>query len=149
VCVCVCVLRGVRGGPIYTSGGRFPTKRTYGRWSGALATTPPRNAPGREAGQGFGRPHLGAPYPPLAGWQVGICVFPCVHYAWRARLLCQMGPPCKWVTPDAIFCVVVWRLLRVFVLFHSCWSEIIQTRKQLWSKVSDTNMWGRRIVFLY
>jgi len=24
VCVCVCVLRGVRGGPIYTSGGRFP-----------------------------------------------------------------------------------------------------------------------------
>ena len=60
-----------------------------------------------------------------------------------------MGPLCKWVMPDAIFCVVVWHLLRIFVLFCSCSSEIIQTRKQLWSKVSDTNMSVKRIVFLY
>ena len=55
---------------------------------------------------------------------MGPDIFPCMHYAWRTRLLCQMGPLCKWVTPDAIFCVVMWRLLRVFVLFCSCSSEM-------------------------
>ena len=71
---------------------------------------------------------------------MGPDVFPCMHYAWRARFLCPMGPLCKWVMPDAIFCVVEWRLLRVFVLFRSCSSEMYKTRKQLWSEVSDTNM---------
>ena len=56
---------------------------------------------------------------------------------------------CKWVTPDAIFCVVVWRLLRVFVLFRSCSSKMYKTKKQLWSKISDTNMRVRHVVFLY
>ena len=84
-----------------------------------------------------GAPH---PYPPLAGLQVGPRIFSCVHYAWSARLLCQVGPLCKWVMLDAIFCVVVWCLLRVFLLFRSCSSEMYKTRNQLWSKVSDTNM---------
>ena len=61
-------------------------------------------------------------------------------FVWRAHLLCHMGPPCKCVTPDAIFYIVVRRLLCVFVLFLSCSSEMYKTRKQLWSKVSDTNM---------
>jgi len=56
-------------------------------------------------------------------------MFPCMHIAWRARLLYQMGPPCKCVTPDATFCVVMWHLLRVFVLFRSCSSEIYRTQK--------------------
>ena len=79
---------------------------------------------------------------------MGPGIFLCMHYAGRARLLCQMGPPCKWVVPDAIFCVVVWRLLRVFGLFRSCSSEMYKTRKQLWSEVSDTNMRVRHVVFL-
>ena len=49
--------------------------------------------------------------------------------ACHARLLYQVDPLCKWVTPDAIFCVVVWRLLCVFVLFRSCSSEMYKTRK--------------------
>ena len=80
---------------------------------------------------------------------MGPGIFLCMHYAWRARLLCQMGPPCKWVTPDVIFSVVVWRLLRVFILFRSYSSEIYKTQKQLWSEISDTNMRVRQVVFLY
>jgi len=71
-----------------------------------------------------------------------------MHFVWRACFLCQMGPPCKCVTPDVIFCVVIWRLLRVFVLFRSCSSEMYKTQKQLWSKVSDTNMRVRCIISL-
>jgi hypothetical protein len=43
----------------------------------------------------------------------------------------------------------MWRLLCVFVLFCSCSSEMYKTRKQLWSEVSDTNIWVRHVVFLY
>ena len=145
MCVCVC-MRGVRGGPIYTSGGRFPpnahmegNQETWADSSSKCTWTGGR--PG-SADPGGGRPHLAAsrPYPSLAGWYVGPDIFPYMHYAWRARLLCQMGPLCKWVTLDAIFCIVVWRLLRVFVLFRSCSSKMYKTLKQLWSEVSDTNM---------
>jgi len=149
---CVCVLRGVEGRPIYTSGGWFPANAHMEGdqvpWPWLLLEMHLDGRQGR-----FGRtwgsadpPSAPRPYPPLASWQVGPCVFPYVHYAWRAHLLCQVGPLCKWVTPDAIFCVVVWRLRRVFFLFHSCSSEMYKTRKQLWSKVSDTNMWVRHIV---
>jgi hypothetical protein len=71
---------------------------------------------------------------------MGPHIIPCMHYAWRAHLLCQMGPLCKWMTLDAIFYVVMWCLLRVFFLFRSCSSEMYKTQKQLWCKVSDTNM---------
>ena len=100
---------------------------------------------------GVGRPHLAAtrPQPLLVGWHVGLDIFPCLHFAWCAYLLCHMCSPCKCVTPDVIFCVVVWRLLRVFVLFCSCSSKKYKTRKQLWSKVSDTNMRVMHVVFLY
>ena len=110
---CLCVLRGVRGGPIYTSGGRFP------------------------------------PNAYKQGWLVGPDLFPCMHFAWHAHLHCQMGLPCKCVTSDAIFCVAMWCLLRVFILFHSCSSEMHKTREQLRSKVSDTNVRVRCIVYLY
>ena len=83
-------------------------------------------------------------WPPLVlilRWQADIwALISCMYYAWHACLLCQMGPLCKWVTPNAILCVVVWRLLCVFVFFRSCSSKMYKTRKQLWSEVSDTNM---------
>ena len=66
--------------------------------------------------------------------------YPLVHLAWRPRFLRHVGPLCKGVTLDVIFCIVIWCLLCVFVLFHSCSSEMYKTPKQLWSKVSDTNM---------
>ena len=50
-----------RGGPIYSSGGRFPANT---HMEGDLAATPPRSAPGREAGKV--RPNLGFGRPPLA-----------------------------------------------------------------------------------
>ena len=145
----------MRGGPIYTIGGRFlPNARmevirrlgddssSKCTWTGGqpgLADPGDRPAPpGHLSSLSFsGRLTCGPRY------------LPCMHYAWRACLLCQMGPLCKWVTPDAIFCVVVWRLLRGFVLFRSCSSEMYKTRKQLWRKVSDTNMRVRHAVFLY
>ena len=151
----MCVLRGVRGGPIYTSGGRFPPnarmegdEETWGDSSSKCTWTGGRPGsadlggwpapPGRLSSLSFtGRLHVGPD------------IFLCMHYAWRAHLLCQMGPLCKWVTPDAIFYVVMWRLLCVFFLFRSCSSQIYKTRKQLWSKVSDTNMQVRCLIFLY
>ena len=152
----VCVLRGGERGPIYTTWRSVSRQRIYGRWSGALAVTPPRDAPGCIAGQvrstlWVGRPHLSAVRadPLLGGWFVGSYPYPLVHLAWRPHFLWHVGPLCKGVTPDVIFCVVVRRLLRVFVLFRSCSSEMYKTWKQLWSKVSDTNMWVRCIVFLY
>ena len=134
----VCVLRGVRGGPIYTSGGWFPANACMEgdqeTWQLLLLEV---HLDGSQAR--FGRPRGSAD----PTWQalVLILLWQADRYAyvWRARLLCQMGPLCKWVTPDAIFCVVVWRLLLVFVLFHSYSSEMYKTRKQLWSKVSDIN----------
>ena len=62
---------------------------------------------------------------------MGPDLFPCMHIAWRAHLLCQMGPPYKCVMPDAILCVVVWRRLCVFVLFRSCSSEIERASRPL------------------
>ena len=148
VCVCVC-WEGGRG-PIYTTWRSVSRQHIYGRWSGALAVNAPRDAPGRIAGQV-------RPNPPVSrycwscagGWFVGSYPYPLVHLAWRPCFLWHVGPLCKGVTPDVIFCVVMWRLLRVFILFRSCSSEMYKTRKQLWSKVSDTNMWVRHVVFLY
>ena len=51
---------------------------------------------------------------------------------WRSKreiMSVNMGPPCKYVTPDAIFCIVKWHLHRVFLLFHSFSSEIMETPK--------------------
>ena len=146
---CVCLEGGERG-PIYCSRGRFPAnahmKGDQVPWQPLLLEMHLDRSQAR-----FGRPHLAGPhpYPSLAGWHVGPDIFPCMHYAWRARLLCQMGPPCKWVMPNAIFCIVVRRLLRVFVLFHSCSSKMYNSRKQLWSEVNDTNMRVKCIAFFY
>ena len=113
-----------------------------------------RSEPGRDAGLvwptlGVGRPHLSAvwSYPLHAGWHVDPRPYPLVQIPWRPHLLWHVGPLCKGVTPDVIFCVVVRCLLLVFVLFRSCSSEMYKARKQLWSKVSDTNMWVRHVVF--
>ena len=54
---------------------------------------------------------------------------PLEHLPWRPSLLYQVGPLCKGVTPVVIFCVVAWCLRRVFLLFRSCSSEIIQIPK--------------------
>ena len=106
--------------------------------------TPPHNAPGREVvlvwpNPGVGRPHvaLPQPHPLLASSQMG------------PQLLCQVSPPCKWMTPEAIFCVILWCLHRVFFLFHSCSSEIMKSPKKLWNYVSDTNIQVKCIVFIY
>ena len=58
---CVCVLRGVRGGPIYTSGGRFPANAHMEGdqvpWQPLLLEV---HLDGNQAR--FGRPHLATLY---------------------------------------------------------------------------------------
>ena len=136
-CVRVCVLRGVRGILFILVEVGFPQThiwkviRRLGIYSSTKCTWTGARAGSAEPGVQPTPPGAPRPHRLLAGRQVGPRIFPYVHYAWRARLLCQVGPLCKWVTPDAIFSVVVWRLLRVFVLFRSCSSEVYKTRKHL------------------
>ena len=142
----VCVLRGVERGPIYSSRGRFPANAHMEGdqmpWQLLLLEV---HLDGNQAR--FSRPR-GRPTPPsspsarsFAEWLIRwILSLSSSASCVETPLPLTCGPLCKGVTPDVIFCIVVWRLLRVFVLFCSCSSEIIQTQKQLWSKVSDTNM---------
>ena len=81
---------------------------------------------------------------------------------------CLVGPDVRWsvpglgwsvwsvlwasfahVTQDTIVCDFCLRIRRVFILFRTCAPEIINSRKQLWSYVSNTNMRVRGIVFLF
>ena len=153
-CVCVCWEGGERALFILLKVGsrQMHTRkviRCLGRDSSSRCTWTGCR-PGRRTPR-VSRHHLASahPYPSLVGWHVGPGVDHDVHLLWLPRLLYQVGPPCKGVTPDAIFYIVAWRLHRVFILFRSCSSEMAKLQNNCGTRLVIQNMRVRCVIFFY
>ena len=133
--MCVCVLNEREMGPIYSLGGRFPPNASMEgdqclgcdssskcTWMGLW--------PGSADLWGRSTPHgHDSSLSSSGGLTHGLSTLSFHASSVAPRLLCQVGPPREYVTPDAIFCVVTWRLHRVFFFFRSSSFENMETPK--------------------
>ena len=119
-CECM-VLRG-EGGSFYSLRRSVPTKikkKTCGHRLLEDKIESPTKAHLDESPSGFGRPQMALPqaHLPLACWQVGSGLIPCVHLAWHTRFVWFVGPFLSEMQVMIFYAFLV-RLLVFSFVFH-------------------------------